>query len=558
MNNKLKIFLALGASIATLGLASFLSPAPSVARSVLSSAVATGWVVGPSVDGYGTIIHTTDGGATWVRQGSAAQIPDVYLHGVRAIDAHNAWVVGDESDGYGVILRTTDGGTTWVRQGSPAQIPVADLYRVSAIDGNTAWVVGSEVVGSQSVILHTADGGNTWTRQGQGTVPPGDYGGVMAVDAQNVWVVGATLDKTGVIFRTTDGGTTWVQQGQSLDELNGHWLISIYAVDTDTAWAVGHDTTIHTSDSGTTWITQTLPGVGEVDVNDVFAVDRNTAWTVTDFGGIYFSQNGGTTWTKQTVPPGVEGYYLIRISAIDAQTAWVIGPAMSFPPDGVVLHTEDGGNTWVEQSTPVTTTWSGVSFARPGVYFLPLILKNHSPAPDLVVERIVAEANQVQVVIKNQGDQSVPDDEAHEFWVDLYINPNPVPDRVNQTWPYVADEGAAWGITWSGSPYTPADPARQALPLEPGEVFTLTTEGDYWWQPGDGISWPLTLGNAVYAQVDSAGASYGAVLENHEITGGPYNNVSAEFNVAGLGSGAAPPPEAPEREISQTALPPRP
>jgi photosystem II stability/assembly factor-like uncharacterized protein len=376
MNNKLKTFLTLGALVATLGLASFLSPAPSVAQSVLSGTVATGWVVGPSVGGYGTIIRTTDGGATWVRQGSAAQIPDVYLRGVWAIDANNAWVVGAQSDGYGVILRTTDGGTTWMRQGSPAQIPAADLERVSAIDGNTAWVVGS-----QGVILHTADGGNTWTQQGQGTVLPGDYNGVTAVDAQNVWVVGATLDLTGVIFRTTDGGTTWVRQGQSLDVLNGHYLISIYAVDTDTAWAVGRDTIIHTSDGGTTWITQTLPSVGTLDVNDVFAVDRNTAWTATDFGGIYFSQNGGTTWIHQTVPPGVEGYHLIRISAIEAQTAWVIGPAISYPPGGVVLHTEDGGNTWVEQSTPVATMWSGVSFARPWVYFFPLILKNHSSAP---------------------------------------------------------------------------------------------------------------------------------------------------------------------------------
>jgi hypothetical protein len=36
--------------------------------------------------------------------------------------------------------------------------------------------------------------------------------------------------------------------------------------------------------------------------------------------------------------------------------------------------------------------------------------------PDPVVERIVAEANQVQVVIKNQGDATVQP--AGEFWVD--------------------------------------------------------------------------------------------------------------------------------------------
>jgi hypothetical protein len=202
--------------------------------------------------------------------------------------------------------------------------------------------------------------------------------------------------------------------------------------------------------------------------------------------------------------------------------------------------------------------WYG-SAGGPSTIYLPVIFGNYVPGPDLVVENVIATDNQVQVVIKNQGDQTVPDDEAHEFWVDLYINPNPVPSAVNQTWPYVTSEGAAWGITWSGSPYTPADPARQALPLEPGESFTLTTEGDYWWQPSDGINWPLSLGDAVYAQVDSAGASYGAVNENHEMSGGPYNNVSGQFTVTGLGGASSPPvEEAPERDIDQTSLPPRP
>jgi hypothetical protein len=100
-----------------------------------------------------------------------------------------------------------------------------------------------------------------------------------------------------------------------------------------------------------------------------------------------------------------------------------------------------------------------------------------------VVERIVAEANQVQVVIKNQGDATVQP--AGEFWVDLYINPNPVPTSVNRTWPYVAGQGAAWGIIWSGSPYTPADPR-----CRPGRNLRCPCLGRRkigLWQPSPGV-----------------------------------------------------------------------
>jgi hypothetical protein len=118
-------------------------------------------------------------------------------------------------------------------------------------------------------------------------------------------------------------------------------------------------------------------------------------------------------------------------------------------------------------------------------------------------------------------------------------------------------EGAAWGVTSSAS----ALPTL--LPIAPGEVFTLTTGGDYYWPSKETINWPLSQGDAVYAQVDSSNAAttYGAVLENHEMIGGPYNNVSGQFTVQSLGATSSPalsPDEGPEQDISQTSLPPRP
>ena len=324
---------------------------------------ATGWAAGESVDGYGTIIHTTDGGETWVRQGKTGEIPDANLGGVAAIDAQNAWVVGDQ----GTILRTHDGGSTWQRQEVPAEVSEAGLIAVSAVDGNTAWAAGA----GPNAILHTTDGGKTWTRQGQGVVPTSmDPQGVYASDAAHAWVVGSPEgdNKYGTILRTSDGGATWERQPYTLAHPpdNRYDLITIHGVDANTIWAVGHGQVIHTADGGTTWVQQALPSGGLYDVNGVFAVDHNTVWVVVDDGGIYRSDDSGANWVQQTVPSGTTGDYILRISAVDGQTAWAVTApdprSPSYP--GHVLHTADGGQRWIAQTTPVSPAFWGVSFVR--------------------------------------------------------------------------------------------------------------------------------------------------------------------------------------------------
>ena len=61
-----------------------------------SSHATVGWVVGNSIDGYGTILRTTDGGNTWERQGSTDDVPNVHLLGVSAVDANTTWVIGGD------------------------------------------------------------------------------------------------------------------------------------------------------------------------------------------------------------------------------------------------------------------------------------------------------------------------------------------------------------------------------------------------------------------------------------------------------------------------------
>lgn len=117
-------------------------------------------------------------------------------------------------------------------------------------------------------------------------------------------------------------------------------------------------------------------------------------------------------------------------------------------------------------------------------------------------------------MIKNTGSGPVTSEQG--FWVDVYINPTQAPVNVNEVWQKVSSQGMVWGVT------------AAALPLDPGESLVLTSGGDYYWPTLSHVITPITRGTAIYAQVDSAhtGTNYGGVMESHEKTGAPYNNIS--------------------------------
>jgi hypothetical protein len=147
--------------------------------------------------------------------------------------------------------------------------------------------------------------------------------------------------------------------------------------------------------------------------------------------------------------------------------------------------------------------------------FLPFIVKKAIVAPDLVVTRINATNNLIEVVIKNQGNSAT----SSGFWVDFYVKPSPVPTAEDQVWQDVSSEGIVWGVN---------------VPIAAGGVLTLTYSTNpsapnlYYSKSNSYFTGTMQPGTAVYAQVDSShlATSYGGVLENHEISGDTYNNIS--------------------------------
>ncbi len=121
-----------------------------------------------------------------------------------------------------------------------------------------------------------------------------------------------------------------------------------------------------------------------------------------------------------------------------------------------------------------------------------------------------------------------------------------MPNQVNQVWPNLSTQGAVWGVTAQGLPALGAN-----------GTLTLTTGDGYYWPSLSNLGGTLPTGTCVYVQVDSANANttYGAVLEDHEASGGTYDNISGLQLVGPAPLNFA--PTAPSRAAPSNLLAPR-
>ncbi len=182
----------------------------------------TGYAVGgPGPDwgatGAATLIKTGNGGITW----SAQQLPSTsWMDGLDCKDASTCWAAGR----YGSILRTTDGGASW-KEGVNASS--WNRFLVSA-----KWTgVGDTVlIGSSGGRVLRATDGFTFTAQDTGS---GSDQWDFACPVANTCYGAAGGD--GVLL-TTDNGVTWTRQAVSFD---GTTYLGIACTDANTCWAAG-------------------------------------------------------------------------------------------------------------------------------------------------------------------------------------------------------------------------------------------------------------------------------------------------------------------------------
>jgi len=126
----------------------------------------------------GTILKTTDGGATW-NQLASDSITNQTLMDIDMVTSSIGYACGN----LGTVIKTTNGGTSWELLELPSHS--GSVFKsVGFIDSETGWTVGFF-----GYIMHTADGGETWYRQNEGFSEE-TLNDIYILNSNRAWIVG--------------------------------------------------------------------------------------------------------------------------------------------------------------------------------------------------------------------------------------------------------------------------------------------------------------------------------------------------------------------------------
>ncbi len=265
----------------------------------------------------GVVLRTADGGRTWQNRSPTGFTN--YLQGLTALDADHAWAAGHKQDGYAPILHTTNGGLTWVRQSGGDATNMDNILGIAAADALRLWAVGFHGV-SEGMVIGSTDGGATWQTQYNALYHANE---LSVVDASRVFVA---IDS--YVVGTRDGGRSWRQVGTLS---TAYATMGICCPDGSNVWAVsdnwGGGFIYRFPAGGDEWIEQTpaggvaglsfisfarVPDPSRLGALAIETSRTNAAWRLVAPPAGYAGPRGGSG--SVTVAAAPAGYYTVAFS----------------------------------------------------------------------------------------------------------------------------------------------------------------------------------------------------------------------------------------------------
>src|SRR6266513_2859423 len=163
-----------------------------------------GWVVALLAAGDVTLLHTTDGGASWTRQLAVAG--DVHPNYMKFFDQRVGIfaLLGVRP----LLYRTDDGGATWITR--PALREGASVISWSFVDSDHGWMLARDPnppANAPTRLYGTQDGGLSWNDLGPPVAPPAQAYQVHFSYLSTGWL--ATSGPEPVAYKSIDFGRTW-------------------------------------------------------------------------------------------------------------------------------------------------------------------------------------------------------------------------------------------------------------------------------------------------------------------------------------------------------------
>jgi photosystem II stability/assembly factor-like uncharacterized protein len=297
----------------------------------------TGWISGES----GLILQTTDSGVSWVQQNSGITYQ---LYSLFFSNNQTGWAAGLNS-----ILKTTNGGSTWVKQyyfdNPPGVIrSFSDIH----FQNNFGWAVGSRSLfsGYAGICFITTDAGQTWTESFMSAEPH-----ATSFAGETGWISG----DAGMLAITTDNGISWQENSIIRRRLDN--IVS----NENTLFAGGYGSLLYrSSDSGLNWHSVNYVFSGYIE--GITFPSQETGYLVDNYqyqnGKVYKTTDGGESWNQLwSLPSGLPIPPIFKdVAFSDPENGYIVGY------QGILLKTTNGGMNWNYLSDVTSSSLFGVYF----------------------------------------------------------------------------------------------------------------------------------------------------------------------------------------------------
>jgi len=302
---------------------------------------------------------------------------NVSLGGVTAnlkgltFDGDTGWAVGGET-----ILKSTDAGRTWsLVDGAIGEAMGVDLRAVSAGAGKVMMVGYSQQMGGGYCLT---DRSGEWDEmfmamsKGLWAIAATDLNASVVLGGEHAFASPAAEGQ--IIYSSTDvdedGYGDWtdvvpdsappnpsavpfIVRGLAKSDGINYWAAGLFSQESNFSWGLARSMNM-----GESWVIyqnyDTPPP--SVDYFGIHFVDASNGWAVGADGTVIHTVDGGDNWLQQTTPAAVSAITLRAVSFADTMHGYAVGDG------GTILATTDGGSTWVSQTSGVNQDLFAVSF----------------------------------------------------------------------------------------------------------------------------------------------------------------------------------------------------
>ena len=235
----------------------------------------------------------------------------------------------------GCIASSTNGGTIWTVD----LIQNMEYVFVDFVNDSMGFALTKSITGEK--ILHSTDGGTSW--QSSNLVFPGDFPYAVDFVSDNI---AYGLNSSGM-YRSINAGQNW-------DKLHNSIYDNIFFLNDSLGFVFSSNSLYKTSDSAKTW--NSLYNAPSA-ITTVYAKNENELFLGLKQGFIQKSTDGGVSFQSVSdyIPSldNSEEAVVTEIAFFDNNIAFAAirsDQAIDFPNDeigiGVILKTDDGGDTW--------------------------------------------------------------------------------------------------------------------------------------------------------------------------------------------------------------------